>query len=142
MKPAWDQLSSEYEASSSVVIADVDCTVEKDLCGEYDVKGYPTIKYFKKDGGDPKGESYSGGRSYDQLKKFVEDELEVKCLIAAPEGCNEKEVAFIEKMQGKDKDEIVKQHARLTGMTGKSMTPDLKQWLVQRLSILSQLKEA
>ena len=39
MKPAWDQLGDEYASSSSVLIADVDCTVEQDLCSEYDVKG-------------------------------------------------------------------------------------------------------
>ena len=44
MKPDWDRLGSEYASSSSVVIADVDCTVEQDLCGQYDVRGYPTIK--------------------------------------------------------------------------------------------------
>jgi len=141
MKPAWDQLSDEYAVSSSVLVADVDCTVEKDLCGEYEVRGYPTIKYFK-NGGDPKGESYSGGRSFDQLKKFVEDELEVKCQVASPEGCTEKELAFIEKMKDKGADEITKQLDRLTGMTSKSMTSDLKQWLFQRLNILSQLKES
>ena len=48
MKPDWDQLGAEYASSSSVVIADVDCTVEQDLCSDYDVRGYPTIKY-----GDP-----------------------------------------------------------------------------------------
>lgn len=62
MKPAWDQLGSEYETSSSVVIADVDCTVETDLCSDYDVKGYPTIKYFTSET-DPKGTDYSGGRT-------------------------------------------------------------------------------
>ena len=62
MKPAWDQLGSEYETSSSVVVADVDCTVETDLCSEYDVKGYPTIKYFTSET-DPKGTDYSGGRT-------------------------------------------------------------------------------
>ena len=40
MKPAWDQLGDEYAASSSVVIADVDCTAEgEDLCQEFGVQG-------------------------------------------------------------------------------------------------------
>ena len=46
MKPAWDQLSDEFKSSKTVVVADVDCTVHKDLCGKYGVRGYPTIKYF------------------------------------------------------------------------------------------------
>ena len=71
MKPAWDQLGDEYASSSSVVIADVDCTVEQDLCSKYDVKGYPTIKYWK-DGAESK---YQGGRDFNALKKFVENTL-------------------------------------------------------------------
>jgi len=140
MKPAWDQLGSEYEHSSSVVIADVDCTVESDLCQKHGVKGYPTIKYYTAETGKD-GESYSGGRGFDQLKTFVEDTLEVKCLVASPEGCSEKEVEFMGKMKAKGADDIEKQHTRLQGMAGKSMTPDLKKWLFQRINILAQLKE-
>jgi len=51
MKPAYDQLAAEYEDSSSVLIADVDCTIEKDLCSEQGVSGYPTIKWFHQDKG-------------------------------------------------------------------------------------------
>ena len=46
MKPAWDQLGDEFASSKTVLIGDVDCTVHKDLCGKYGVRGYPTIKYF------------------------------------------------------------------------------------------------
>ena len=38
MKPAWDQLDAEY-AGSSVLIGDVDCTVETELCSEKGVSG-------------------------------------------------------------------------------------------------------
>jgi protein disulfide-isomerase A6 len=93
MKPAWDQLGDEYSSSSSVIVADVDCTVEQDLCSNYDVKGYPTIKYFTAET-DAKGADYSGGRSFDDLKQFVSDELEVKCLLSDTAGCSEKEVEF------------------------------------------------
>jgi hypothetical protein len=40
MKPAWDQLADEFAASSSVVIADVDCTDGgKELCESLGVGG-------------------------------------------------------------------------------------------------------
>lgn len=62
MKPAWDQLGSEYADSTSVLIGDADCTASgKSLCEEYDIKGYPTIKYFSSETG-PSGADYSGGR--------------------------------------------------------------------------------
>jgi len=141
MKPAWDKLGTEYESSSSVVIADVDCTVETDLCGSHDVSGYPTIKYFKD--GAKKGESYSGGRDFDSLKKFTEDELEVKCDINDQEGCIEKEVKYIVKAQEKGDEFINKQKIRLEKMLqdGEKMKASLKQWIVQRLNILKQLSK-
>jgi len=141
MKPAWDQLGSEYASSSSVLVADVDCTVEQDVCSDYGVQGYPTIKYFTAET-DAKGADYSGGRTFDDLKQFVSDTLEVKCLLADPSGCSEKETEFMTKWKGKDKADVTVQLDRLSKMMASSMAPDLKKWVVQRVGILKQLSEA
>uniref|UniRef100_A0A7S3ATB5 Thioredoxin domain-containing protein n=1 Tax=Haptolina ericina TaxID=156174 RepID=A0A7S3ATB5_9EUKA len=139
MKPAWDQLGSEYASSSSVVIGDADCTASgKDLCEEYEVRGYPTIKYFNAETG-PKGTDYSGGRSFDDLKKFVSESLEIKCLKDDTSGCSEKEVEFLNKWKDKEAADIKAQLDRLSKMSAGSMKPDLKKWLVQRQNILKQL---
>ena len=73
MKPDWDKLGSEYSGHKLVVVGDVDCTVHQGLCSEHGVRGYPTIKYFM--GGDP--DDYKGGRSFADLKKFVDSTLMV-----------------------------------------------------------------
>jgi len=138
MKPAWDQLSEEYASSSSVVVADVDCTVEQDLCSQYDVKGYPTIKYFTSET-DAKGDDFQGGRDYDGLKKFVADTLEVKCLLDDDSGCSDKEKEFMGKWKAKPKSEATAQLERLTKMVGGTMAPDLKKWVAQRINVLKQL---
>ena len=141
MKPAWDALGDKYASSSSVVVADVDCTVEQDLCSDFDVKGYPTIKYFTAET-DPKGADYQGGRDEDALVQFVSETLEVKCLLADTAGCSEKETEFMGKWKAKPKEEVTSQLERLTKMQGGSMAPDLKKWVSQRVSILKQLSEA
>ncbi|KAL1495125.1 hypothetical protein AB1Y20_016992 [Prymnesium parvum] len=139
MKPAWDQLASEYADSTSVVIADADCTASgKDLCEEFEVRGYPTIKYFSSETG-PKGKDYNGGRGFDELKKFTQENLEQKCLLADPSGCSEKEAEFLSKWKDKPAEEVKAQLERLSKMSGGSMKPDLKKWLTQRLNILKQL---
>jgi len=138
MKQAWEDLGTAFEASSSVLIGDVDCTVETDIASDYGVSGYPTIKYFTPET-DPKGDSYSGGRDLDSLKKFVEDKLERKCDIAAPDGCSEKEVKFIEKMKGKPEADLTKEQTRLEGMKAKKMKAEQKAFLFQRLHIIGQM---
>lgn len=141
MKPDWDKLGEKYAGSSSVVIADVDCTVERDICSKNGVQGYPTVKYFTAETG-PEGKRYEGARSYDAIESFTVENLEVQCLLDDQEGCSDKEKAFIEKMKGKDADYVAAQIARLTKMSASKMKPSLKAWLLQRLNIFKQLSEA
>lgn len=141
MKPAWDQLGGDYAGSSSVVVADADCTESaKELCEKFEVSGYPTIKYFK-DGSIWDGEVYNGGRDYDSLKQFVQDELEIKCDAnnLAESACSEKEKGFIDKMNEKSVEERKTQLVRLEKMKDGKMKPELKQWLFQRIRILTTL---
>eukprot|EP01065_Artemidia_motanka_P017552 TRINITY_DN20_c0_g1_i1.p2 TRINITY_DN20_c0_g1~~TRINITY_DN20_c0_g1_i1.p2 ORF type:complete len:124 (+),score=49.15 TRINITY_DN20_c0_g1_i1:76-447(+) len=69
MKPAWDELMKEYDGSDKVVVGDVDCTVQRDLCSTHGIRGYPTVKYFK--AGDKTAQDYRGGRDLDSLKKHA-----------------------------------------------------------------------
>merc|ERR1712019_328361 len=76
LKPDWDKLMDEFKDSSTALIADVDCTAGgKDLCDKNGVRGYPTIKYGEV--GDLK--DYNGGRTFDDLKKFAEENLGPTC---------------------------------------------------------------
>merc|ERR1719479_657963 len=84
MKPAWDRLMKDFKDSKTALVADVDCTTEgKPLCDSNGVKGFPTIKY-----GDPNNlEKYEGGRDYDSLKEFADENL--GCGIHIREGAEE-----------------------------------------------------
>ena len=99
LAPAWDQLHSEFADSGDVVIGDVDCTADgnKDLCGKYGVRGFPTLKYFV--GGDPNGESYEGGRDFDALLEFAKENLGPTCSPSNLELCNDEQKAAIEAAQ-------------------------------------------
>merc|ERR1711871_1254728 len=119
-------------------IGDADCTVEQELCNDYGVRGYPTIKYFSAETGK-EGKDYPSGRSYDDLKAWVSENQEIKCIVDTQDGCTDKEKGFITKLKAKTADEIKAQLDRLTGMSAGAMAPELKQWLVQRLNILKQM---
>jgi len=94
MKPAWDKLMAEFKDSKTALVADVDCTAGgQSLCNEVGVRGYPTIKY-----GDPNNlEDYKGGRDFDALKKFAEENLGPTCGPANLDLCDEEKKADIAK---------------------------------------------
>jgi len=76
MKPAWDRLMGDFKDSKTALVADVDCTAEgKALCDSNGVQGFPTIKW----GSYGSLEDYQGGRSYDDLKKFADENLKPRC---------------------------------------------------------------
>lgn len=142
MAPAWQQLGDAFNAeTSSVLIADVDCTAEgQSLCEEFEVRGYPTIKYFVD--GDESGEDYKGGRDFESLRSFVEENLEVKCNVSDPKDCSEKEKNYLEKFKAKSSADRQAQIERLSKMQGETMKAELKQWLTQRLRILKALESS
>jgi hypothetical protein len=111
MKPAWEQLEKAFEGSKTAIIVDVDCTADtnKDLCSKYGVRGYPTIKYITGDT-DPLGDSYDGGRDFDALKAFADENLGPSCGPANIDLCSDEQKEAIAAYQAKDiselKDEI------------------------------------
>ena len=40
LAPAWAELGDAYAGSSSVLIGDVDCTEEEELCSKFEVRGF------------------------------------------------------------------------------------------------------
>jgi hypothetical protein len=103
MKPAWDQLMGDYDGHASALIADVDCTAAgKPLCDSNGVRGFPTIKF-----GDPNAlEDYQGGRSYDDLKKFADENLKPTCGPANLDLCDDDKKAEIEALQALSADDL------------------------------------
>jgi len=107
MKPDWEKLTNDFAESSTAVIADVDCTKDdsKDLCSKMGVKGYPTIKYFT-EATAATGDSYEGGRSYADLKKWADENLGPSCSPANLDLCNDEQKEEIEKYQAMDVSEL------------------------------------
>jgi len=97
MKPAWDKLMKEFDGHASALVGDVDCTTDgKPLCDSNGVRGFPTIKY-----GDPNNlEDYKGGRDFDALKKFADENLKPVCSPSNVDLCDDAQKAEISKFQG------------------------------------------
>lgn len=103
MKPAWDKLMKEYADHKTALVADVDCTTAgKPLCETHGVQGFPTIKY-----GDPASlEDYEGGRSFDALKKFADENLKPMCSPANLDLCDDAKKKEIEALQALDEKDL------------------------------------
>jgi len=96
MKPAWDKLMKKYAGHATALVADVDCTADgKPLCEEVGVEGFPTIKW-----GDPAAlEAYEGGRDFDSLKTFAEENLKPLCSPNNIDLCDDEMKAKIKELQ-------------------------------------------
>jgi len=103
MKPDWDKLMQDFKGSTTVLVADVDCTAAgKSLCEKVGVKGYPTIKY-----GDPnKLEDYKGGRNLDALRAFAEENFGPSCDPASLDLCDQSQKENILKFQSMSSTEL------------------------------------
>merc|ERR1712187_501426 len=95
MAPDWGKLSVEWQDSEVGLVAEIDCTASgKPLCDANGVKGFPTIKY-----GDPSSlEDYSGGRNFEDLSKFAQENLKPMCSPSKIELCDEEKIVEIEKL--------------------------------------------
>mmetsp|Transcript_110805 Transcript_110805/g.196310 ORF Transcript_110805/g.196310 Transcript_110805/m.196310 type:complete len:151 (-) Transcript_110805:168-620(-) len=136
MKPDFDALGETYADSASILIGDVDCTAgeSEGLCTRFDIKGYPTLKYFNDE--HPRGETYAFGREYEEMNDFVKEHLTAKCNIDTREACDAKELAFILKWSAKDYDKLGDEVVRLQSMKNGPMKEDKKIWIEKRVKIL------
>ncbi len=56
-----------YKDKHLDVIANVDCTVQKETCNKQQIRGYPTLKYFINGEAHP----YSGARTKEAIIEFL-----------------------------------------------------------------------
>ena len=103
LAPAWKQLMEAFDGHESALVAHIDCTAGgKPLCDGNGVRGFPTLKY-----GDPNNlEDYEGGRTFDDLKKFCDENLKPKCGPTNMDLCDDEATAEIEALQALSAEEL------------------------------------
>ena len=95
MASDWERLAEDFKGHKVGFVAEVDCTAEgKTLCDENLVRGFPTLKW-----GDAAGlEEYTGGRDYDDLSNFAEENLTKPiCSVSNMDLCDAKKRRAIER---------------------------------------------
>jgi len=71
LTPEWDKAATNLKGI--VPVGKVDCTVHQQLCGKYEVKGYPTIKCFSEKG--KKVVDYQQARQASAIIQFATNQL-------------------------------------------------------------------
>lgn len=66
LAPIWEELDGTIK---DVTVAEVDCTVETDICSKYGVQGYPTLKFLQHSG---EVIDYDGARGKEDLSKWAQ----------------------------------------------------------------------
>ncbi|KZT07109.1 protein disulfide isomerase [Laetiporus sulphureus 93-53] len=84
LAPVYEEVANSFaHAKDKVVIAKVDADgVGKPLGQKYGVTGFPTLKWFNADGGEP--EKYEGARDFDSLANFITSKSGVKSSVKPP----------------------------------------------------------
>ncbi|KAI9205881.1 thioredoxin-like protein [Polychytrium aggregatum] len=99
LAPIYDELGDLYEKyKDQVVIAKVDADAHRDLGSRFDIKGFPTLKWFPKGSTTP--ENYEGSRDVESFIKFIGDKTGVAPKIKTPE-------TFVKALTASSFDEVV-----------------------------------
>lgn len=67
LKPEYEKAATDLQ-TDNIMLAEVDCTVNEDICGKYNVQGYPTLQIFRH--GRP-SDIYNSGRDSDSIVKYM-----------------------------------------------------------------------
>lgn len=70
--PVFLSLGNAFIGHDKVIIAEVDCSANGNVCGSQGISSVPTVKVFSRHGSQ---RVYQGNRSLEDLKRFVESIL-------------------------------------------------------------------
>eukprot|EP01134_Creolimax_fragrantissima_P002783 CFRG2783T1 len=71
LEPQWKQAASELKDVPNIKLGVVDATVQQEIAGRYQIKGYPTIKVFGRNKSKPK--DYQGAREASDIVAYAKD---------------------------------------------------------------------
>jgi len=76
LHPTWDKFAKQVkDENMKVGVATVDCVEHKQLCSEYQVHAFPTLRWFED--GQPEGMDYKADRTVDALMAYTKSKIQV-----------------------------------------------------------------
>jgi len=71
LHPEYEKAAAAFRNDKNVVIAKIDADKYKDLAGKYDVKGFPTVKFFPRGSSKKTPEDYNEDRNAEAIVKYI-----------------------------------------------------------------------
>jgi len=101
LAPKWTDMASELVGNPTVLVGEIDCDDENDLCEDHGIEGFPTIKW-----GSPDALSdYNLDMETEDMVKFVKN-MKPQCSIANIDLCDDEKKALIETLSALSFEEI------------------------------------
>lgn len=131
MQPAWEALASAAETQDNAVLADVDCTAEKDLCRQHAVTGLPTLVFFTTLGSV---HTFDGDRTLTAMTEAVERWSRPSCTSDHKDRCDAEQLRQLEDIEALGAEEV----ARRTVHTNAAIAADAAEYQEAVLAIQEQ----
>eukprot|EP01071_Lankesteria_metandrocarpae_P002231 Lankesteria_metandrocarpae@DN2173_c0_g1_i1.p1 len=102
LTPHYEEAAKKLKELGGVKLGKVDSTVETELAKRYDIRGYPTLKLFRK--GEPM--DYTGGRTGDTIVAWIESVTgpPVTYITEDEAKAKDREILFVARLKSKDND--------------------------------------
>lgn len=102
LAPVYEELATAFKGKAGIKIVKIDADQNRAIGDKYEIKGFPTLKFFP--AGSKTPEDYSGGRELEALSSFITEKTGIKASIEKPfSNVVELTDANFDEIVGKDK---------------------------------------
>lgn len=78
LAPVYEEVASSVAGESTLVVANIDCDAQKELCNKFGVQGFPTLKHFPKGSAEKTPVDYNNGRTLEDFLDWFDEKVGVK----------------------------------------------------------------
>lgn len=113
LAPDYEVVANAFAGEDNVVVAKIDCDAHKEKCAEFEVSGYPTLKWFGKN--SKEGEKYESARDVDSFITFINNKAGTQRDKAGALGADAGRISVLDEIvtkflaEGADKAALVKE---------------------------------
>jgi len=106
--PVWEELAKYYTNDPKYIIAEVNCSSQKEFCEDLDIVSFPSLQYNHYGDYADIWDAYEGPLELGALKKFTEESVSLQCSVKYQVWCSDEQIELIKKIKAMSNDELSK----------------------------------